>query len=186
MKLGNLVNVIDLEATCWEPRDSKPESEVSEIIEIGISVVNFKDLYIEKSDSILVKPQKSKISKFCTELTTLTQSKVDTGVKFPAAVSLLKENFSSDKRTFVSWGDYDRNMFRDNCKLYNVVYPFGPRHLNLKNLFAILYGLNSEIELKGALEFLDIPLEGTLHRGGDDAKNIAKILIHCLKKFNGK
>lgn len=35
--------------------------------------------------------------------------------------------------------------------------------------------------MKGALHILDLPLEGTHHRGVDDAKNIAKILYWCLK-----
>jgi inhibitor of KinA sporulation pathway (predicted exonuclease) len=34
--------------------------------------------------------------------------------------------------------------------------------------------------MAGALELLDIPLEGTHHRGVDDAKNIAKILSWIL------
>lgn len=40
--------------------------------------------------------------------------------------------------------------------------------------------------MKGALDILNIGLEGTHHRGIDDAKNIAKILYWCLinKKEN--
>jgi len=35
--------------------------------------------------------------------------------------------------------------------------------------------------MSGALEMLNMPLEGTHHRGVDDAKNIAKILRWILE-----
>jgi inhibitor of KinA sporulation pathway (predicted exonuclease) len=35
--------------------------------------------------------------------------------------------------------------------------------------------------MKGALNILNIPVEGTHHRGVDDAKNIAKILDVILE-----
>jgi len=91
--------------------------------------------------------------------------------------------YDSSNRTFISWGDYDRKQFQNNSKDYNVKYPFGPRHLNLKNAFSLLHGLDRELGMDAALEFLKIPLEGTHHRGDDDAKNIAKILLAILKKF---
>jgi inhibitor of KinA sporulation pathway (predicted exonuclease) len=39
----------------------------------------------------------------------------------------------------------------------------------------------SEVGMTTALEKLGLPLEGTLHRGVDDAWNIAKILAKLLK-----
>jgi inhibitor of KinA sporulation pathway (predicted exonuclease) len=43
--------------------------------------------------------------------------------------------------------------------------------------------LESEVGIVTALEKLGLPLEGTLHRGVDDAWNIAKILAELLKKL---
>lgn len=177
------VLVIDVESTCWEPPEFQPQNEISEIIEIGIAVVNIKDLKIVQNDSIIIKPQRSKISKFCTKLTTLTQDYVDQGTTFQAAMEILKKNFDANNRTFVSWGDYDRKMFERNCRDYDVKYPFGPRHLNLKNCFTMLHGLTREPGLDTALEHLGMKLEGTHHRGIDDAKNIATIFLNTIKKF---
>lgn len=177
------VLVIDVESTCWEPPEIQPIDEISEIIEIGISVVDIDDLQILCSETILIKPQKSKVSNFCTRLTTLTQEIVDQGVPFQEAMNLLKTKYNSGNRTFVSWGDYDRKMFERNCADYGVRYPFGPRHLNLKNIFTLLHGLDREPGLNKALTHLDMKLEGTHHRGIDDARNIAKIFIHTLQKF---
>ena len=177
------VLVIDVESTCWEPPEVQPKGAISEIIEIGIAVVNTKTLLIEKNDSIIIRPQKSKISKFCTKLTTLTQEYVDQGTTFQAAMEILRKNYDAENRTFVSWGDYDRKMFERNCKDYGVKYPFGPRHLNLRNTFTMLQGLDREPGLDAALDYLGMSLEGTHHRGVDDAKNIAKVFIHTLSKY---
>ena len=182
-KLDKNVLVIDLESTCWEPKSSQPIDEISEIIEIGITLVNTKDLQIVKKDTIIIKPEKSTISDFCTNLTGLTSEIVKSGISFPEAVNILKKDYKSHKTTFISWGDYDRKMFEKNCKNYCVDYPFGPRHINLKNCFSIFNGLDKEVGLDSALDYYHLPLEGTHHRGEWDAYNTAKILIEMLKVF---
>lgn len=179
------VLVIDVESTCWELPEVQGPNEISEIIEIGVAIVNIKELTILEKASILVKPQRSKVSKFCTKLTTLTQDQVDTGVTFQEAMSQLQTRFKSKDRTFVSWGDYDRKMFERNCRDYSVHYPFGPRHMNLKNSFTMLHGLEREPGLDTALDLVGLPLEGVHHRGDWDAFNISKILTHTLKRFRG-
>lgn len=177
------VLVIDVESTCWEPKSSQPADQISEIIEIGISIVNTETLEILKNDSILVNPHKSTLSYFCTQLTTLTPSMLQDGVSFPEAINMLKTEYKSKNRTFISWGDYDRKMFEKNCKDYQVGYPFGPRHMNLKNAFSLFYGLKKELGLDEALNYINLPLEGTHHRGNWDSLNISKILIMMLKRF---
>jgi|SRR6185436_1215131 len=177
------VLVIDVESTCWEPPEYQPRDQISEIIEIGIAVVDIKTLEISDNTSILVRPQNSKISDFCTKLTTLTQEQVDRGVTFQEACSILRKDYHSADRTFISWGDYDRKMFEKNCRDYNIKYLFGPRHHNLKNAFTLLHGLDRELGMDVALKFLNFKLEGTHHRGIDDAKNIAAIFISTLKQF---
>jgi inhibitor of KinA sporulation pathway (predicted exonuclease) len=177
------VLVIDVESTCWEPPEEQPHGSISEIIEIGIAVVNIKTLKIEQNDSIIIRPQRSKLSKFCTKLTTLTQEYVDQGMTFQAAMTIMKRDYKSEDRTFVSWGDYDRKMFERNSRDYGLKYPFGPRHMNLKNSFTMLHGLDREPGLDTALDYLGMKLAGTHHRGVDDARNIANIFIHTLQKF---
>jgi inhibitor of KinA sporulation pathway (predicted exonuclease) len=177
------VLVIDVESTCWEPPEYQPRDQISEIIEIGLAVVDIKTLEMSDNVSILVKPQNSKLSKFCTKLTTLTQEQVDKGITFEEACKILRKEFNSDNRTFVSWGDYDRKMFERNSRDYGVKYPFGPRHHNLKNTFRLLHGLDTELGLDQALGFLGLKLQGTHHRGVDDAKNIANIFLNTVGSF---
>jgi inhibitor of KinA sporulation pathway (predicted exonuclease) len=184
-RLDSNVLVIDVESTCWEPPEYAEVDEFSEIIEIGIAVVDTQALKIVENDSIIVRPQHSKVSKFCTRLTTLTQEIVDRGITFQEATQVLRKKYSSENRTFISWGDYDRKMFERNSGDFRVKYPFGPRHMNLKNSFAVFHGLERELGMDAALDHLNLKLDGTHHRGVDDARNIANILIHTLRKFRG-
>lgn len=184
-RLDKRVLVIDIESTCWEPPQSKPFSEVQEIIEVGIAEVDLNKLYIVHNEGLLVRPTHSKVSKFCTQLTTLTQEQVDKGLSYKDVCDQLVKVYSSPYRTWASWGDFDRKQFQKDSELNGIKYPFGPRHINIKNLFSVLYGLDEELGLDTALKHIGMKLEGTHHRGVDDARNIAKIFIHLLKKFRG-
>jgi inhibitor of KinA sporulation pathway (predicted exonuclease) len=178
-KLDQII-VIDVEATCWQGQP--PENQQSEIIEIGICPVDIASGQRLEKESILVKPAISKLSPFCTQLTTLTPEQVDAGISFAEACQYLKKKYLTQQRTWASYGDYDRNQFQRQCQLFSVSYPFSPRHLNIKNLLALIYALPQEIGMDEALKLLNLSLEGTHHRGGDDAGNIAQILSSLLKK----
>ena len=170
--------VIDIEATCWPGKT--PAGQENEIIEIGICTVDVASRRRLEKRSILVKPERSRVSEFCTKLTTLTQEDVEQGITFREACSILKKEYSSKKRLWASYGDYDRRQFERQCNARHIAYPFGPTHLNVKNLFALIYGLKKEVGMSKALELLALPLEGVHHRGGDDAWNIARVLCTIL------
>lgn len=76
---------------------------------------------------------------------------------------------------------YDRRQFERVCKEQGVGYPFGPSHQNVKSLFATATGISHEVGLDGAFERLGLEMEGTHHRGDDDAWNIARVLCRLLK-----
>ncbi len=179
VRLLDTINVIDVESTCWEGK--APTGQTSEIIEIGICTFDVLTLEPVEKRAILVKPMRSTVSEFCTELTTLTQEQVDQGVSYSEACDILREDYLSNMRLWGSYGDYDRKMFERQCREMNVKYPLGSTHLNIKNLFAISRGLEREIGMGSALKKLQIPLVGTHHRGVDDSWNIALILGHILK-----
>ncbi len=172
--------VIDVEATCWE--GPAPDGQDNEIIEIGVCTVDLESLAPDQSESILVRPARSRVSEFCTRLTTLTQEQVDGGISFGEACSHLRKAYRSRDRGWASYGDYDRRQFERQCQATDVAWPFGLTHLNVKNLAALGLGLQREVGMAAALERLGLPLEGTHHRGGDDARNIARILCHLLRQ----
>lgn len=170
--------VIDLEATCW--RGDPPPGEESEIIEIGICVLDVASGQREDHASILMRPVLSNVSDYCTELTTLTQKDVAKGISLHEACRILETKYQSKKRLWASYGDYDRRKFWAECESHGIDYPFGPSHLNVKSLLSVAYNLKKEPPLDKALALLGFPLEGTHHRGDDDAWNIARILAHIL------
>jgi inhibitor of KinA sporulation pathway (predicted exonuclease) len=120
------------------------------------------------------------VSPFCTRLTTLTQEEADRGVPFAEACGILRKKYESRDRVWASFGDFDRKHFDHQCRAWDVPYPFGPRHLNVKTLFALIHGLPAEVGMDGALRKAGLPLEGTHHRAGDDAWNIAGLLSDLL------
>jgi inhibitor of KinA sporulation pathway (predicted exonuclease) len=182
MHYGKVI-VIDLEGSCWDKEHGEqvPEGEEHEIIEIGVALLNMSTGNIDKSESYIIKPVKSKISKFCTELTTLTQEQVDKGMTFERAIKLLKRDFGSKNTVWASYGDYDRKQIKLQCEQSGIEYPFNHQHLNVKTLFTLRYKLNRAIGMAKALDMLNMKLEGTHHRGVDDAINTAKLLWQVLK-----
>jgi inhibitor of KinA sporulation pathway (predicted exonuclease) len=182
-KLDQII-VVDIEATCWE--GAVPTRQESEIIEIGVCTLDIASGERLEKDSILVKPERSKVSQFCTQLTTLTQEQVEQGIAFPEACSILKNKYLSQQRVWASYGEYDRRQFERQCQSRHISYPFGDRHINVKSLLAIIHALPREVGMANALELLNLPLEGTHHRGGDDAWNIAGILSKLLLQTRTK
>ncbi len=172
--------VVDVESTCWQ--GTPPGGQDSEIIEIGICTLDVASGERDDKRSILVKPERSKVSEFCTKLTTLTQEQVDKGLDFANACSILRNKCSSKERVWASYGDEDRRQFEKLCQARKITYPFGFSHINVKTLFAIIHGFPQEVEMEEALGLLGIPLEGTPHRGVDDAWNLAAIVSELLLK----
>ena len=178
------VLVIDIESTCWDG-GYPPKGQANDIIEIGLCPLELSTGRRLEKRSILVRPERSTVSPFCTQLTTLTQEQVAGGVAFKDACKLLEDEYFSQARLWASFGDYDRKQFDKQCRETGVRYPFGPSHLNVKTLFSAGRALPSEVGLPQAMALCGLKLEGTHHRGHDDAWNIAAVLWEMLRKLRG-
>ena len=170
--------VIDVEATCWE--GDPPAGEASEIIEIGLCILDVATGSRSTPRAIMVKPQHSSVSDYCTQLTTITPEMVADGLSFPEACRLIIEEYDSQRRTWASYGDYDRLQFVKQCEEWGIAYPFERSHINVKNLLALQLGLKKEVGLRRGASLVGLTFEGTLHRGFDDAWNIAAVLEWVL------
>lgn len=171
----DVVLVIDVESTCWQ--GEPPEGQTSEIIEIGVCTLHVASAQPLGKRSILVKPQTSTVSPFCEQLTTISQAMLDEqGVTLVEAFRILKNEYASKSRIWYSWGDYDRRQFERECAAKQLSYPLGATHLNAKTLFALQHALPHEIGMAEALERCSMKLDGTHHRGHDDAWNIARLI----------
>lgn len=177
-RLLDQIIVIDLEATCWE--GEPPQGQTSEIIEIGLCLLDAATGERSNPRSIFIKPQRSTLSNYCVELTTITADMLENGINFADACKILKEEYHSHQRTWASYGDYDRIQFMKQCQAEGIPYPFGRSHINVKNLLALQLGLAGEVGLRRAANLVGLTFEGTIHRGVDDAWNIAAVLNRVL------
>lgn len=172
--------VVDLEATC-DDQGSIPRPEC-EIIEIGGVVVDTETLEPIDEFSSFVKPLRHpKLTKFCTELTSITQEDVENAPPFPVVIDRLGR-FVANHRPFLfcSWGDYDKNQLGRDARHHRVTIPLGDAHLNLKKKFAETIGDPKRYGMAEALQKVGLPLEGTYHRGIDDARNMVRMLPWIL------
>lgn len=173
--------VLDLEATCCD--DGSIRRQDTEIIEIGAVLCDAYTLEPVEELQCFVKPVRHpKLTRFCTELTSITQAQVDAGVTLAKALSMLGKWFTRGETLFCSWGDYDRNQFAIEARRNGLRLPFGPDHLNLKRAFSERRGESKQHGMAEALRLAGIRLSGTHHRGIDDARNIAKLLPLCVDR----
>jgi len=174
--------VLDLEATCCDKESIKRHE--MEIIEIGAVMVEAETLRVINEFQTFVKPVRNPVlTPFCKTLTSITQTQVEQAPGYADANVLLQKWLSNyPNAVFGSWGDYDYNQFKQDSKFHKVPFPISYPHINLKKLFSNTQRLSEPYGMAEALQLAAIKLEGTHHRGIDDAKNIAKLLPFILGK----
>ncbi len=173
------VYIVDVEATCW--KEKRPDTQISEIIQVGIVELNLLSGSISSKVGYNIRPQYSEVSEFCTELTGITPEELEEKKNFSEVYDMIKERFPHLKDyTWASYGDYDRKQLKEMSDLYKRAYLFGGTHINIKNLFALKCGLKKEVGMSKALRILKKELVGQHHNALDDALNITEIFKACL------
>lgn len=160
---------VDVEATCWREKNEKQ----SEIIQIGYVYI-YKDTV--KEGCVNVKPIINPVlTDYCKDLTKITQEEVD---KADIFYHVWKKISLEIKKPCVlySWGDYDFNVIKRECRDNQLHFPF-VGHVNLKMVFAhsLMIG---KCGVKSALDRVGLEFEGQQHNGLDDIKNS----IRAIKK----
>lgn len=174
--LGTTFLIIDFEATCSNDKKEIPSNEM-EIIEFAGMLIN-SEYKILKEFTQFIKPiRHPKLTKFCTDLTTITQNDVDKAKSFPEVLQLFNSEILQPRALFLSWGNYDKNQLIKDCELHNVSYPFDlQNHINIKQKVNDYLKLPKPKGIGGILKYLNLRFEGTPHRGIDDVRNIVRIL----------
>ncbi len=174
--------VIDLEATCDNTRNIPPDE--METIEIGAVLVDGRKLKPRAEFQTFVRPVRHpKLTAFCTELTTITDAMLADAPSFAEAIDALAAFIGDAQPLFCSWGAYDRRQLRQDAAFHDIPLPLGNDHLNIKAAFGEAAGATKRgYGMALALKRAGIPLDGTHHRGIDDARNIAKLLPYALGK----
>ncbi|UIO43876.1 exonuclease domain-containing protein [Brevibacillus brevis] len=170
--------IFDLEATCWENDRTKQ----NEIIEIGAVKLN-DHLAVIGEFQTFIKPKLNPIlSDFCKKLTSISQKEVDQAPSFGEAISHF-QNWIGSEYHLCSWGFYDKKQLKMDCELHNVPSSWIRHHISIKHQHGKMIGAERGVGMGKALQMLNIPLEGTHHRGMDDARNIAKIFVEIFDRL---
>jgi len=144
------------------------------------------------------------LTPFCTELTKITQDKVDAGIALEEAIPkvhefLAKNGLFKSEFIFMSCGDFDGHKIRAEALHKNIKLPnYLKRWINLKRVFPLHLFDKKEEEVKVSfikdqtgpckvkgmehmLGLVGLELEGTHHSGIDDSKNIARVALKVLE-----
>lgn len=179
----HLANVLDLELSCY-PDGIFPKDERQEIIEIGLTTVDLRDMRILAVRSIPVKPTMSTISPFCTELTGWTQAALNKqGVEFEEAYRRLVDKYGAKGRLLVTDSAGDRKFFDWQSAMFGKSSPFGEDELNVSVWFSIYTGIFENVSLETKLEKLGLTFEGRPHRADWDSKNIAHLFAELKRRM---
>lgn len=179
------IMVIDFEATCEEPT---PPNFLHEIIEFPVVVIDVQTRRVCNEFHSYVHPMGNPtLSTFCKQLTGIRQEDVDVAPTLPEVIRRFegwyKNCFSSSARTiFATDGPWDMRdfMYNHSVKRQGVVFPaLFYQWIDIKSAFANFFHCPRG-KIKHMLDYLGLPLEGRLHSGIDDSRNIAKIVIGLL------
>eukprot|EP00040_Diaphanoeca_grandis_P018423 m.96872 g.96872 ORF g.96872 m.96872 type:complete len:770 (+) comp26934_c2_seq1:144-2453(+) len=184
--------ILDFEATC----DANTTPSPQEIIEFPTLLVSTATRKIVSEFHEYVRPDVHQtLSKFCTDLTGITQDMVDNGKPLKEVLKnhrdwLLANGLNPDnhleqgkKFIYVTCGDWDlRTCLPKQLKTFNMK-PAGAFRdwLNIKTEFANVIGATAR-GMTTMLAHLNLNLVGRHHSGIDDCRNINRIAEIMLKK----
>jgi inhibitor of KinA sporulation pathway (predicted exonuclease) len=178
---GNIINIIDLELTCWE--DKAYQREHSEIIEVGICQVDLINKKIIKQKNWLVKPKNSSVSDFCENLTGISQKMVDEGTTLQKVSKEIRRNFAPSKYAIGCWGVGDVSKLREECLSLNAIDPFERSvEYNLSQLYAFFNNISGKFSLEEAINRENVILKDQ-HRALPDAIATAEVFLSMIKKY---
>lgn len=190
------VCVLDFEANC--ANNMKELGMDNEVIEFPSVLWKIEGQTITKIDEFQVycKPKNTpKLTQFCTDLTGITQDKVDAGVSFPEALKQhelwltshidgLNKVANNGDIVIMTCGNWDMETMAPkeyaNWDIRHVSKVY-KRFVNIKKEFVKHYGRGTKAGMVGLLSELGLPLDGRHHSGIDDCKNISKVLCKMIE-----
>nr|APG77551.1 RdRp [Beihai hepe-like virus 2] len=163
---------LDFEATC----DDK--FIVQEIIEFP--VIGYQDQKEVFRFHAYVKPKRSRVTPYCTNLTGITQQKVDQCEEFIVVYDAFLEWFKQHVKgdfLFITCGDWDLNKMLPSQLIYykRSIDPIFRKYKNLKHIFRDQFKFKKTVDMMQMLQYLNIAHYGVHHSGIDDCVNIAAI-----------
>lgn len=172
----NQIKCFDLEMCCW---DDGRDPRTGEIIEIGIACIDLVKKEIVDRSQYYVLPEKDEVSEFCTQLTGITQSRLDKQGRPLKDVLESMTNKYGRHSIYAAWGR-DNMVLQKECTAKGLEMPFY-EYFNLKSLFMINRRLKKgKIGMRKSMEIAGLEFEGNQHSGVVDAENLARLALTFL------
>lgn len=196
------VVILDFEATCEADRAKQVDQE---IIEFPALLLNVRDGRIEDEFRRFVRPvRQPELSKFCQQLTGISQADVDGAEPFPTVMhefiewltthGLDPDHVSGPRYICLTHGDWDLSeMLPREMTQHNLCGKVGfdaaclRRWINLNPLFDAAFCVTpgclprTSSGVESMLAHLGMRYVGRLHCGIDDARNIARIVQRLIR-----
>lgn len=179
-----LINVIDTELSCWEDREFQ-RTQLMEIFEFGIAQIDVETLTVVRSGSYYVKNERHEVTRFCTQLTGVTQRKLDRqGAPLAQVGQWLCEKWGTKNRMhpIIAWGD-ERRWMEADCVAKGVPYMFHNGLINLADYyrFGFLSDKRKSCGLKKACARYGVEVVQPQHTAEADAITTANLVIAMIK-----
>jgi inhibitor of KinA sporulation pathway (predicted exonuclease) len=170
---------LDTEHTCYED-NAFPPGEQSDIIQIGWCWLMLPSLEITKPEWMYVKPTRSRVSEYCTELTGITYKQVNSAPPLAHVCKTLINKHGTKARPWMTWG-YDAVGLQKECDELEVEhFPFSESYTNAQDMASIILGLPLRMGLDMSLRLMGMSFEGRHHQAPDDSYNLARIVKECV------
>ena len=171
--------IYDLEATCWRGR---PPHGVNEVIEIGAYKVNQLGEVLDVFNKFIKPTVNPILSDFCRQLTSISQSDVDKSKTFPHVIQEFQDwiNVQEEDYNLCSWGKFDIQLLKNDCKLHKLEYDWLDNNINVKGQYHEIKGEHKLTGLKNTIKHEGMEFTGIHHRATSDAENLAKIFIKYI------
>ncbi|WP_412548948.1 3'-5' exonuclease [Ralstonia pseudosolanacearum] len=173
--------VVDLEATC----DQNAPAFDMETIEVGAVWVAADGAVLDRFQAFARPVVNPTLAPFCSTLTGIHQSDVDSAPPFPAMAETLRAFVARHRQpgsTWASWGAWDHKQLERDSMRHGITPPIDLPHVNAKRLFSKARRIGKEVGMAKACELVGLQIEGTHHRALDDALNVARLLLWVLRE----
>lgn len=181
--MSRKVVCLDTERSCWEDKQFQ-KSQVPEVFEFGMSIVNLESMVIERSGRYYVKNTRHDVSEFCTKLTGIKQSTLNRqGIEINRVCQLLssKWSISNDDIPIVAWGD-DKSGIEKDLELKGVSSPLHNNYINLAKYYKFNNSsLRNNPSLTDVCARYNVKITHPQHSAMNDAITTANLLLEMVK-----
>lgn len=149
-----------------------------EIIEIGAVKLDENYTVIDRFQSFVRPSYIIDITKPVKKLTGINTSDLTDAPKLEEAIKTFSDwAYADGNFDIYAWSENDEYQWTDETEMKSISDPLcTAQWIDLQKIFNDSVGLDRDVSLKNALDWLNIDLEGREHRASDDAFNTASVL----------